>query len=147
MSGSQGAPTRTEPAPRYAEVGERYSRAVFLRVAVVVVLAVASAAAVGAGLKSPVRAVLSLSFLLFGPGLALTELLEIREFAQRVTIAVSASLGMETLLALALVYAGAFSATLAVMIVAALTLAILAASLVRVLRFRHMSREPTVPAE
>jgi uncharacterized membrane protein len=113
----------------------------------VVVLALGCATAVATGWRSPLRAVLSLGFLLFGPGAALAELLDIRDLAQRLTIAVAASLGIETLLALVLVYAGAFSVTLIVVIVAALTLVMLSAAVLRVARFKRMSRHRSIAAE
>jgi uncharacterized membrane protein len=83
---------------------------------------------------SPVRVVLALAFLLFGPGLALGELLDVREPVQRLALATGASLALETLVGLALLYAGAYSAGLTFAIVLALSGAILAGAVVRTVR-------------
>jgi uncharacterized membrane protein len=94
-----------------------------------------TAAAVSAlGWHSPVRVVLALAFLLFCPGLALGELLDVREPVQRLALATAASLALETLVGVALLYAGAYSAELAFAIVLALSGAILAAAVVRAVR-------------
>lgn len=94
-----------------------------------------SAAAVFAlGWDSPVRVVLALGFLLFCPGLALGELLAVREPVQRLALATGASLAVETLVGVALLYAGAYSAALAFAIVLALCAGILAAAVVRTVR-------------
>jgi len=87
--------------------------------------------AVATGLSLPLRAVLSLSFLFFGPGLALAELLEIRDLAQRVAIATACSLSVGTLVSLALVYARAFSLGLAIGIIATLTVIVLVVAVLR----------------
>jgi hypothetical protein len=86
--------------------------------------------------NSPIRAVLSLSFLLFGPGLALAELLKIRDLAQRVAIATAASLSSGTLVAVALVYAHAFTLSLAIGILAALTVSAVVVAVLQARRSR-----------
>jgi uncharacterized membrane protein len=94
---------------------------------------------------SPVRAALAIGFLLFCPGLALAELLDIRDLAQRFAIATGASLALGTLVSLLLIYTGAFSIRLTVAILAALTLTMLGASVLRT-RFRgqrSQSQEPS----
>jgi uncharacterized membrane protein len=82
--------------------------------------------------RSPLRVVVALVFLLFGPGLAVAELLSVRDLAQRLALATGVSLAVETLVGLALLYAGAYSAGLTFAIVLALTAAVLAAAFVRV---------------
>ena len=83
---------------------------------------------------SPIRVLLVFSFLLFGPGLALAEALEIRSPVQQFALAVSVSLGVETLVAVALIYAGEFSVGLAFATVAVVTALALAVAGLRVLR-------------
>lgn len=77
--------------------------------------------AVLADWHSPVRAVVALSFLLFGPGLALGELLVIDDPVQRLAIAAGSSLGLETVVTLILLYAGDFSIRLDVALILGLT--------------------------
>jgi uncharacterized membrane protein len=101
----------------------------------------ATAAVFAGGWHSPVRVVLALTFLLFGPGLALGELLDVREPVQRLALATGASLALETLVGVALVYTGAYSAELAFAIVLALSGAILAAAVVRTVRTRRPVRD------
>jgi uncharacterized membrane protein len=103
------------------------------RAALIVALTVGCITAVAYDWVSPIRAALALGFLLFCPGLALAEVLEIRDLAQRLAIATGASLALDALLSLLLIYLGAFSIPLAVSILGALTLAALAAGLVRAL--------------
>ncbi len=103
------------------------------RAALILTLTAGCITAVATGWVSPIRVVLALGFLLFCPGLALAEVLEIRDLAQRLAIATGASLAMDTLLSLLLIYVGAFSIPLAVSILAAVTLLALAAGLVRAL--------------
>lgn len=88
--------------------------------------------AFAADVQGPVRTVVALGFLLFVPGLALAELLPVQGLAQRLAIATGASLALETLIAVTLIYAGAYTTGLTLAIVAAITLAALLAALVRV---------------
>lgn len=99
------------------------------RAAIIVALTAGCITAVATGWVSPVRVVLALGFLLFCPGLGLAEVLEIRDLAQRLAIAIGVSLALDTLISLLLVYAGAFSILLTVSILAAITLAALSAAL------------------
>jgi uncharacterized membrane protein len=92
---------------------------------------VASLVAVLTDWRSPIRTVLALAFLLFAPGLALAEMLAIREPVQRLALVAGASLGVDTIVAVTLVYAGAFSTNLALILLAGLTLAALAVAMVR----------------
>jgi uncharacterized membrane protein len=102
--------------------------------------------AVVTGWASPVRAALAVIFLLFCPGLALAEVLEIHDLGQRIAIATGASLALDTLLSLSLIYAGAFSLTLAIAILAGMTLVALCAGLVRALSRSRRPRRPN-PAD
>jgi hypothetical protein len=87
-----------------------------------------------AGWEPPIRVALVLTFLLFVPGLALTDALEIRDPVQQLALGPPASLALETLVSVALLYAGSFSAERAFAIVAALTLAALAVASLRAWR-------------
>lgn len=111
-------------------------REVELRAAAILLLTSGCVVAIATLSNSPIRAVLSLSFLLFGPGLALAELLEIRDLAQRVAIATAASLSSATLVAVALVYAHAFTLSLAIGILAALTVSAVGVAVLRARRSR-----------
>jgi uncharacterized membrane protein len=117
-----------------------------IRVGITLLMTVGCAIAVEVGWSSPIRTILALSFLLLGPGLAFAEVLGIRDFARRLAIAPAVSLGLETLLAITLVYAGAFSARTAIAILAGLTVAALAVALTRSVRFRRASSDSDPPA-
>ena len=91
------------------------------RLLAIVVAAIAVLVAVTIDWQSPVRVVLTLGFLLFVPGLAITELLAITDVAQRVTLAIGASLALETLVAVSLRYSWLFSAEAAVDILVGVT--------------------------
>jgi len=80
------------------------------RLVAIAVFAIATLLAVAADWDSPVRTALTIAFLLFGPGLALAELLEIEDPVQRLALATAASLAVETLVAVVLLYAERFSA-------------------------------------
>jgi uncharacterized membrane protein len=98
------------------------------------VLTSAAALAYATNWDSPIRALLVLGFLLFGPGLAVAELLEIREPMRQLAIAAGASLAVETLIGLALLYAGVFSAGLVFAIIVAVTIAAAAIATLRLRR-------------
>jgi uncharacterized membrane protein len=83
------------------------------------------------GWDSPVRVALALAFLLFGPGLAMAELLLVSDGALRLAVATGFSLALETLVGLALVYAGAYTAGLAFTIVLAFAGIVFVLALVR----------------
>jgi len=117
-------------APNRAATPESHSW-LLARAAIIVMLTAGCLSAVATGWASPVRVALALGFLLLCPGLALAEVLEIRDLAQRLAIAIAASLALDTLVSLLLVYAGAFSIAVTVSILAAVTLMALSAALVR----------------
>ena len=97
----------------------------------VTILALATLAIVMADWQSPIRPALTIAFLLFGPGLAVTDLLEIEDLAQRISIAIGASLAIDTLVAVVLLYSGLFSAKAVCAIVVTLTCVTLLAALLR----------------
>jgi uncharacterized membrane protein len=109
---------------------------VLVRSALLSAVSVAATVASGAGWASPVRIVLVLAFLLFMPGLALAEMLEVRDPLRQMALATGASLALETLVGLVLVYAGAFSTQRTMLIVLALTLIAVVVSVVRTWRRR-----------
>lgn len=115
--------TEVDGAPPHAdddlEFGLRDRDA--LRLAAITVGAIVAFFVIAIDWDSPVRTVLALGFMLFVPGLALAELLEISDPVQRVAFAIGASLAVETLVCLVLLYAGAFSATAAAAVVFGLT--------------------------
>lgn len=103
-----------------------------LRLLAIAMAAMAAMAAIAADWDSPLRVALTLALFFFVPGLALAELLEIGDPLQRLAIATSASLAIETLVAVALLYAGLFSAEAASAVIVGLTCAaLLAAALSR----------------
>jgi uncharacterized membrane protein len=116
------------------EPRQRALRPLAWRGALIVLLTASCTATILAGWSSPIRVVLALSFFLFGPGLALAELLESRDLAQRLAIAPAASLGVETLVAILLLYMGAFSIGVAVAVLDGLTIAFLGVAALRALR-------------
>jgi hypothetical protein len=82
-----------------------------------------SAACYVAAWESPVRVAATLVFMLVAPGLALSDLIQIRDRWHRLVLAVSASLAVETLICVALVYGGSFTTDRAFAAVGALTVA------------------------
>ncbi len=85
------------------------ARELFTHSAVIAVLSTATAIVVATGWHSPVRTVLAICFLLFAPGFAVVELLQIDDLAYRLTVATGVSLAVDTAVSLALVYAHALS--------------------------------------
>jgi uncharacterized membrane protein len=83
------------------------------------------------GWDSPVRVALALAFLLFGPGLAVAELLGVSDGALRLAVATGFSLALETLVGLALLYAGAYTAGLTFSIALAFAVVVFALALAR----------------
>jgi uncharacterized membrane protein len=120
------------PAPSLGGVAAR-------SVALLVATA-ACAVAVDVDWHSPVRTVLALSFLLFVPGLAFAELLEIRDQVYRLTIATAASLAFETLLAVTLVYVRDFSIHLMLMVLYGVTAGVVAVAVIRAIGAHVRSR-------
>jgi uncharacterized membrane protein len=130
-------------AAPHLEAGRRPGRrAATLRLLVLFLLTDAATLTFVIDWASPVRVVLVLGFLLLVPGLALTELLGIDDPVQQLALAASASLAVETLVAVALLYAGQFSADLAFAIVAILTCAALAATTARAMRAPAANADP-----
>lgn len=68
------------------------------------------------------RAVLTTLFLLIGPGLAITRMMRIEDSMTEVTLAVATSLGLETMVATALLVTGFWSPGTALAIVISITL-------------------------
>lgn len=101
------------------------------RLALVLGVTLGCVALYAADVDSPVRVVLALGFALFAPGLAIAELLELPGWVPRVALATAASLAIETLVVVALLYAGAWSVGAALGIVAALTVAAAATAWLR----------------
>jgi hypothetical protein len=85
---------------------------------------------------SPVRVAITAAFLLFVPGLAVCDLVRIEDSFQRLAVATGTSLGVETLVCVAFLYAGGFSAGRTFATVAALTAATACVSAVLSLRGR-----------
>ncbi len=106
----------------------------------IVIAAMATLIVVTLDWESPIRVAVTLCFLVFGPGLALAELLEITDPVQRLALAPAASLAVETLVATALLYAGVFSAQAAVTIVVGMSCVAVAGAVLR--RGWHMQRRP-----
>ncbi len=90
-------------------------------------LLLASVVALGAllvaGAESSLRTALAVWFLLACPGLALAPLVGLRDGLGTVTVAIALSIALDTIVAAALVYAGAWSPVAAFVILAAITLA------------------------
>jgi peptidoglycan/LPS O-acetylase OafA/YrhL len=102
-----------------------------LRLLALALTAVAAMAAVATDWQSPARTALTIAFALFVPGLALAELLEIEDAMQRLAIATGASLAVETLVAVGLLYTGLFSADVACVVIFGLTCVTLLAAALR----------------
>jgi hypothetical protein len=124
---SAGGPNRRRRAPGWLSLA-------------ILLVTVASVVAVVADWRSPVRSVLALGFLLFAPGLALTEMLAIREPFQRLALITAGSLALETVLAVPLLYAGAFSLNLMLILLAGFIVAALAVAAIRARRPAAESR-------
>jgi uncharacterized membrane protein len=97
----------------------------------VVVVTVLAAAAYVTAWQSPVRLAAALAFMLVGPGLALSDLIQTRDPWHRLLLAISGSLAVETLIAVALVYAGRFTPERAFAILAIFTVALAVAAVIR----------------
>jgi uncharacterized membrane protein len=134
--------TSSLPSPAEREVpGEIGLRGITLRSIATLLLTIASVLAVVADWRSPVRSVLALGFLLFAPGLAITEMLAIREPFQRLALATAGSLALDTVVGVTLLYAGAFSINLALALLAGLVVAALVVAIVRARRSAAISRD------
>lgn len=80
-------------------------------------------AALAAGGSSAPRTVLALWFLLACPGLALAPLIRLPDTLGMVTVAITLSIAIDTIVACALLYSGAWSAVAGYAILAAITIA------------------------
>jgi len=83
------------------------------------------------GVDSPVRAVVSVAFLLFGPGLALVRLLRLGQPLTVISLAVAASLGLETVVATTLLATGTWTPGRALAVVVSITVAAVALDITR----------------
>jgi uncharacterized membrane protein len=99
---------------------------VVLRCGALLLVTVSVVVSYALGWNSPIRHALAFAFLLFVPGLALAELVGITEALHRFALATGTSLALETLVAISLLYAGAFSVALVLAITAGLTVVALA---------------------
>jgi uncharacterized membrane protein len=99
-----------------------------------VALSAVCAAVVAAGWHSPVRVVVAIAFVLIVPGLAAAELLDIHELMQKLSVATAASLSIDALVAMILLYARLWSIGRALAILIALTMLMLAGAAARVWR-------------
>jgi len=113
----------------------------WLRLAVVVLL-VLSSITVALDLDSPLRTAVTIAFLAFGPGLAIAGLLALRDPVEQISIAIGASFAIETLVAITLFYLEVYSYELAFGIVAGITIAALAAGVLRAVRGPSRVKRP-----
>lgn len=102
-----------------------------LRLLAIGLVAVAAMVAIAADWQSPLRVALAVGFLLFVPGLAIAELLEIDDPMRRLAIAPAASLAIATLVATTLLYIERYSVATACAIVFGVTCAALVATVLR----------------
>ena len=116
----------TRDGVRAPQPSTRPRGAAWTRLAVLVLLVLA-AVAVASDLQSPARSAVTLAFLLLGPGLALADVLRVDDALQRLSLAIGASLAIDTLVAVGLLYVERYSYELAFGIVAAITALVLAA--------------------
>lgn len=122
--------------------GARPLRRLAARAAAILAITVACVVAVLAGWHSPVRTVVALAFALLAPGLALIEMVGIPGGVERLAVAAGTSLAVETVVALVLVYAHAYSTTLALLILAGLTVAALFVAVLRAARLATRTDPP-----
>lgn len=101
------------------------------RLIAIAVVAIATLVVVTADWQSPIRVALTIGYLLFVPGLALAEVLEIDDPVLRLALASGASLALEALVAVVLLYAGLFSPEAACAIVVGFTCLALLLALLR----------------
>ena len=84
----------------------------------------AASLAVALKFHTAVRAPLTLTFLFVCPGLALVRLLAFDDFVAQLSLAVALSLALDVLIPSILLYAGAWSAPVALYIIVALTVVV-----------------------
>jgi uncharacterized membrane protein len=118
-------------APAAGTEGSAHWSPPLLRMLGVAALTLLAVILVVSGWHSRLRAFSVLLFFLFCPGLAIAELLRLRDGVEQIAMAVGVSLGLETIVSIVLLYAGAFTANLAFGIMAGVTVAAMAAVVVR----------------
>jgi hypothetical protein len=94
--------------------------------AAVTVTGTVAAITIAADLDSPLRALFVLAFLGFGPGAAITGLLQMRDPVAQLALAAAASLAIDVLVAVSLLYLAIYTYQLGFAIVAAITAVALA---------------------
>ncbi len=117
----------------YLTLPQGVTLATFRRV-VVLALTLSAGALVLLNLESPLRAPLSLLFLLFAPGWALAGLLRLRHLAAELMLGVAASISLNGLLAMLALSAGWWSPSFVFAFVVYVTLLALGAEIVRATR-------------
>ena len=115
-------PRRERVRPRAATGANAVSARRVPWAAVVAVAAVAAPALALAGAPAAVRLPVVLVFLLLGPGMAFVPLLGLGDPVAELTVAVGISLAVDVAVALAMLYAGAWSPPATLVVVAALAL-------------------------
>jgi uncharacterized membrane protein len=83
---------------------------------------------------SPIRVAIMLVFLLFLPGLAIAEFARVPDALERLVVALGASLALETLVAVAFLYAGLFTPGRVLFVVLVSTATVAAVAAIRVPR-------------
>lgn len=111
-----------EPLPR-RPAGEHPKQAAggWPQLTAIAVVGTLATIAVALDWDSPIRMGAVLLFLLFGPGLAIAVLLQIRDPFQQLALAPATSLALDTIVAVTLLYIQIYSYELAFAIVAAIT--------------------------
>jgi len=89
---------------------------------VVAAAALAAAVAALAGAPEPVRAPLVLAFLVLGPGMAFVPLLKLGDPVAEVTLGIGISLALDLVVAVAMLYAGAWSPETTLVVLVAIAL-------------------------
>lgn len=108
--------------------------ATWLRVGAIALVALLATVLVALDWHSPIRAAVAFLFLMFCPGLAVSELLQVRDRVQQVAMAAGISLAIDAIVAIILLYLQILTAGLGVPIVAAITCVLLLAAVVRARR-------------
>jgi uncharacterized membrane protein len=106
-------------------------RSVRGRCLVLLLATLVSAACYWADWRSPIRVAIALVFLLFLPGLAVAELARVADALERLVVGIGASVALETLVAVAFLYAGLFTPGRVFAVVVASTAVIAAAAALR----------------
>jgi uncharacterized membrane protein len=104
----------------------------------ILVLTAAATTLYALDVESPVRTAVTLVFVFFGPGLVLTELVDIHDTTMRLAVAPAASLAVATLVAVLLIYTSGFTADGAVIGLAGVTCAGIALVVLRE-TWRHLA--------